>query len=195
MTAAPVHNFAGMKALVLHESEDVRSNLSGRLARLGMLVDAQVGELRPGSLDADILLIDIDRAYDEQLPWPAGQAALPMVGLIGSESPGRLAWALRHEIDAYLPLSALAKVFSALVIAHETFSRKCARRDREASHAKVQSGRLDVVRAVLLLMDETGDEALALKKLRALAMIERITVEEAARSVISGWTKLRRSES
>lgn len=195
MSPAPVHNFAGMKALVLHGSEDVRNSLSQRLASLGMRVDAREGELRAGSFDSDVLLIDIDCAYDEQLPWSAGHSELPTVGLIGSESPGRLAWALRQEIDAYLPLSALAKVFSALVIAHETFARKCVRREKEASHAKVQSGRLDVVRAVLLLMEETGDEALALKKLRALAMVERITVEEAARSVIAGPARLRRSES
>ena len=37
-----------------------------------------------------------------------------------------------------------------------------------------------MIRAVLLLMPECGDEALALKQLRAMAMVEQVSLEEAA---------------
>lgn len=191
MSRPPQSNFVGRTAVILHDSADVRANLSDRLGRLGMRTDARAGDLAAGSFTADVVIIDIDRAYDDQLPWEAGHAHIPTIGLVGSESPGRLAWALRQEIDAYLPLSALANIFSALVIAHATFERKTERRDREAAHTKVQAGRLDVVRAVLLLMEDGGDEALALKKLRAFAMVERTTIEEAARAVLSGRRDLR----
>lgn len=184
MTGAPLHNFAGHAALVLHRSEDVRHRLSERLQRLGMRMVEGDDENRPGAFGPesvpDVIIIDIDRAYDEQLPWPAGQAELPIIGLVGSESPGRLAWALRHGVDAYLPLSASGYLFSALVIAHEAFRKKQEAREREAREASRKSGRLDLIRAVNLLMQETGDDALALKKLRALAMVDRISVEEAA---------------
>ena len=182
--SVPVHNFAGRRAVILHRSEDVRARLADRLSRLGMR--AAAAETLEDPAAADIVLIDIDRAWDGQLPWPAGEARLPVIGLVGSESPGRLAWALAQEVDAYLPLSALGTVFSALVVAHETFRKKGVAREAEARRARMQSGRLDVIRAVMLLMEETGgDEALALKKLRALAMVERETVEESALRLLS----------
>lgn len=195
MTRPPLSNFANRMAIVLHDSADVRANLSDRLERLGMRAVAQSGELLADAFEADVIIIDIDRAYDDQLPWEAGQAAVPMIGLVGSESPGRLAWALKHEIDAYLPLSALGNIFSALVIAHATFERKAEQRDRETAQTRVQAGRLDVVRAVLRLMEDCGDEALALKKLRAFAMVERMTIEEAARTVLAGRRDLRSQRS
>ncbi len=55
-------------------------------------------------------------------------------------------------------------------------------------HAKVQSGRLDLVRAVLLHLKDGSDEAFALKTLGAPAMGERTAIEDASRSVIAGWT-------
>ena len=54
------------------------------------------------------------------------------------------------------------------------------RRAREAELARRGAGRLDVIRAVLALMEGGRDEALALKQLRTMAMVEQISLEDAA---------------
>ncbi len=176
-----VHHFPGQRAVVLHRSRDVCTRLAGRLDALGLRVEARLEALEPADATADFLILDVDQAHDAQFPWPQGQAPMPAIGLVGSESPGRLAWALERGIDAFLPLTAAANLYSALVIAHARFQEKLETRRREAETARRAGQRLDLIRAVLALMDERGvDEAVALKQLRAFAMVERIPLEDAA---------------
>lgn len=181
MTRFPLHNFAGLTAIVLHRSAEPMRRVVERCDRLGIRASAQSGDLDAvTAAGADMVILDIDTGHDGQLPWQPGHAPVPLIGLVGSESPGRLAWALGQGVDAYLPISAVGNLFSALVIAHETFARKAERADRDHEVARQRAGRLDVIRAVLLLMPECGDEALALKQLRAMAMVEQISLEDAA---------------
>ena len=181
MTGYPLHNFAGLTAIVLHRSAEPMRIVVERCDRLGIRALARTGDLDAATAaKVDMVILDIDTGHDGQLPWPAGQAPVPLIGLVGSESPGRLAWALGQGVDAYLPISALGNLFSALVIAHETFAQKAQQSVHEREVARQRVGRLDVIRAVLLLMPECGDEALALKQLRAMAMVEQIPLEDAA---------------
>lgn len=176
-----IHRFSGMTAVVLHSSEDIRSRIAARLDVLGVHVEGRRDAFPDTGGDADMLILDIDLAHDDQFPWPLAQAPMPTVALIGSESPGRLAWALEREVDAFLPLSALANIYSSLVIAHSAFGDKQDRRRRDAEIARRASQRLDLIQAVLRLMSEKDiDEAVALKQLRAFAMVERISLEDAA---------------
>jgi AmiR/NasT family two-component response regulator len=181
MSHAPVHNFSGQTALVLHRSPEIGQRIEARCDRLGVraCLEQDVLDIRT-ACDADMVIFDIDTTDDAMLPWPRAEAPVPLIGLIGSESPGRLAWALAQEVDAFLPVGGLGNLFSAMVIAHEVFAKKAARRAREADLARRNHHRLDVIRAVLALMEEGRDEALALKQLRTLAMVERITLEQAA---------------
>ncbi len=187
MTSFPMHNFAGRTAVLLHRSDEPARRVAERCGSLGIHVLPRSGDLEAEAADrADMVILDIDTGHDGQLPWMPGQAPMPVVGLVGSESPGRLAWALNQGLDAYLPLSALGTLFSALVIAHETFARRAERRRRDAEAAARRGGRLDVIRAVLALMEDGGDEALALKQLRAMAMVEQVPLETAARRLLGG---------
>lgn len=186
MTRFPVHNFAGRTALVLHPTEEPMRRVIERCDRLGIRALPQSSGMDAGAASAaDMIVVDIDTGHDALFPWPAGQAPVPLIGLVGSESPGRLAWALQQGVDAYLPLSALGNLFSALVVAHETFARKVDRTRHERELARMRAGRIEVIRAVLLLMSDGGDEALALKKLRAMAMVEQISIEDAAARLLS----------
>lgn len=181
MTRAPMHNFRGNTAIILVRSPEIGARIKDRCERLGVNSRVQRTDLDGDTAaGADILVIDIDTADDAMLPWPRGAAPMPVIGLIGSESPGRLAWALAQEIDAFLPVAGLGNLFSAMVIAHEVFARKADRAARDAEEARRRNGRLDVIRAVLSLMQDGRDEALALKQLRAMAMVEQISLEEAA---------------
>ncbi|PWR04319.1 transcriptional antiterminator [Meridianimarinicoccus roseus] len=176
------HNFTGMTAAILHPSADVRAAIVRRLDVLGVAAEGRWPALEEEDRHAGLAIVDIDRAEDSQFPWEAGHAPMPVVGLIGSESPGRLGWAIEFGIDAFLPLGALGNLYSALVIAFAQQHRRKATTDREADLARRAAMRLDVVRAVLRLMTESGiDEATALKKLRAFAMVERLPLEDAAR--------------
>lgn len=176
-----VHQFSGKTAVVLHRSPDIRERLGARLGVLGMQVVGRRTRLEPEDSARDFLILDVDQAHDEQLPWRRGQAPLPTVALIGSESPGRLAWALDHQVDAFLPLTAISNIYSALVISRALFDRKVEQRSRDAETARRTSKRLDVIRAVLKIMQENDlDEAAALKQLRAFSMVERISLEDAA---------------
>ncbi|WP_211643003.1 hypothetical protein [Loktanella sp. SALINAS62] len=181
-----MHNFAGLTAIVLHRSEEPMRKVVEVCDRLGVRAVPKTGELTAEAVrGADMIILDIDTGHDEQFPWGVADAPVPLIGLVGSESPGRLAWAIGQQVDAYLPISALGNLFSALVIAHETFARKADRTRHEREIARQRAGRLDVIRAVLLLMPECRDEALALKQLRTMAMVEQITLEEAAARLLS----------
>ncbi len=181
MSRFPLHNFAGLTAIVLHRSDEPMRRVVERCERLGIRALPHRGDLDASmAAETDMVILDIDTGHDGQFPWEAGAAPVPLIGLVGSESPGRLAWALGQGLDAYLPVSALGNLFSALVIAHETFAAKADRSAATREVARQRAGRLDVIRAVLALMPECGSEALALKKLRAMAMVAQVPLEEAA---------------
>lgn len=186
MTRMPVHNFSGQTALVLHRSPKIGQRIKDRCDRLGVKAKVCKDTIEEDTArNADTLILDIDTADDSMLPWPRAEAPMPLVGLIGSESPGRLAWALAQEVDAFIPVSGLGNLFSAMVIAHEVFAKKLERRAREIQLARRSHGRLDVIRAVLALMEGGRDEALALKQLRTMAMVEQISLEDAATRLLA----------
>lgn len=185
-------NFVGRRAVVLHPAGTVRSQLITRLAALGVEGIGQWPDPAADACDADFLFIDVDMGHDDQLPWPPGAAPIPMIGLIRSESPGRLAWALGQNFDAFLSQAALGLVYSTLVIA----AAKCAERQRqtarEAEVARRAGQRHVLVRAVIGVMQAEGvDELGALKRLRAFAMVERVALEDAAALYLAGDTTRR----
>ncbi|TCO70098.1 ANTAR domain-containing response regulator [Rhodovulum euryhalinum] len=187
-------NFTGRRAVVLHPAETVRDVLIARLAVLGVTATGNWPEASDLA-GADFVFLDVDMGHDGQIPWPPGTAPIPLIALIRSESPGRLAWALGQHCDAFLSQAALGLVYSTLVIA----SAKCAERlrtiHREAEIARRAGLRDVLVRAVLAIMAAEGlDDLTALKRLRALAMIERIPLEDAAARYLQQGTARRKGE-
>ncbi|PYE85532.1 ANTAR domain-containing response regulator [Pseudoroseicyclus aestuarii] len=195
MIDVPQHNFAGRSALILHRSDDAIARVVERCDRLGISAAGHRRDLPTAeAMAADMVVIDVDTGHDAALPWPAGEAPMPVIGLIGSESPGRLGWALRQNVDAFLPLSALGNLFSALVIAHATFERRQDLARERAEVAHLRAGRLDVVRAVIALAADGENEALALKQLRTMAMVGRTSLEDAARAVLAAGQTHRKGQ-
>jgi len=192
MTHPPIHTFAGRRALILHRSGEVRGRVADRLGILGVGAEGRWPALAPEDASADLLIVDVDQGHDGQFPWATGHAPMPSVALVGSESPGRLAWALEQRLDAFLPLTALGHMYSALVLATATFERRVEVARREAETARRAGQRLTLIRAVLQVMrDEEIDEAAALQRLRALAMVERVAVEDAAALLLDERTPRR----
>ncbi|WP_116132061.1 ANTAR domain-containing response regulator [Tropicimonas sp. IMCC34043] len=174
-------NFTGRLAWVLHPAETLRQQLATRLAVLGVEAVGIWPVAEASAPRPDVVFVDVDTGHDEQIPWPAGTAPVPLIGLVRSESPGRLTWALEQGVDAFLPQAALGLVYSTLVIG----SAKCAERlrnaRREVEVARRAGQRHLLIRAANQVMArEAVDELTALKRLRAFAMARRVSLEDAA---------------
>lgn len=184
--AGEAFNFSGWRAGVLCRSVDAAERIAERLALHGVSAARRWPELDAADGALDLLLVDVDQGHDEQLPWAPGAAPMATIALIRSESPGRLAWALRQRFDAHLPLAGLAGLYPALVFAAAGLARRRADAAQAAEAARRGAMRLDLVRAVLAVMARDAvDEATALKRLRAFAMVERITLEDAAARLLA----------
>jgi two-component system, response regulator / RNA-binding antiterminator len=184
----PTPNFDGRRALILHRPHVLIDALVRQLSHLGMSQQVHWPDL-PADLEpkaSDLLFYDADMGHDEQFPWQPGHIPMPSIALIGSEAPGRLAWAIRMGADAHLlkPVGS-GGVFSALVIATEAYAR------RQALHNELEGLRSRLERrqlvaeatACLMLKDKLSAEA-AYGSLRREAMLCRLSIEDMAERIV-----------
>jgi AmiR/NasT family two-component response regulator len=179
-------SFLGQRAVILHRPGDTTDRLVRQCALLGLRAEARWRPLR-ATEDVDIVLVDADEGWDGLLPWTPAEKPAPLVALLASEAPGRIAWALDQGADALIskPVSASA-VYPALVMA--------ARRYAEARQLNERIARLEervrlrplVHAAVQTLMVAEGcDENEAYARLRREAMQTRLTLEQTAASILA----------
>jgi AmiR/NasT family two-component response regulator len=179
-------SFLGQRALILHRAGETTDRLVRQCVLLGLRAEARWRPLRDVE-DVDIVLVDADEGWDGLLPWTPAEKPVPLVALLASEAPGRIAWALDQGADALIakPVSASA-VYPALVMA--------TRRHAEARQLNERIARLEervrlrplVHAAVQSLMVADGcDENEAYGRLRREAMRTRLTLEQAAASMLT----------
>ena len=134
-TLAHTPNFVGWRALILHRPHQNVDALMAQCARIGIAADQAWPTLEDAEAmrGYDVLLIDADMGHDEQFPWAPGLAPMPMIALIGSEAPGRIAWTIGQGADAQLlkPIGS-AGLYSALVVASQGFLRRTAQTEEIA---------------------------------------------------------------
>lgn len=185
----PTPNFHGRRALILHRPHVLVDALARQLGQLGVVQEAHWPDLPTVLVPSatDLLFYDADMGHDEQFPWPVGRSPMPAVALIGSEAPGRLAWAISMGADAHLfkPIGS-GGVYSALVIATEAFARRAALAEELADLRSRLDKRQLVAEAtaILMLRDNQSSEA-AYASLRREAMQLRLTLEDMAERVIA----------
>jgi len=183
-------SFLGQSAMILHRPSETTDRLVRQCALLGLRVEARWRPLRAVE-DVDIVLVDADEGWDGLLPWAPPEKPAPLVALLASEAPGRIAWALDQGADALIakPVTASA-VYPALVMA--------TRRHAEARRFNERIARLEervrlrplVHAAVRTLMAADGcDESEAYGRLRREAMQTRLTLEQAAASILASPRK------
>ena len=184
--AARIPNLGGAKAFILHRPHATVGALSRQLAAIGLGVSEFWPELPPEGLAADFVFFDVDLGFDEQFPWKPGEAPMPLVALIGSEAPGRIEWALSQKADAQLlkPVGT-AGVYSALLIARQSFVARRRLADEIAALETRVADRHTIVRAVAALSAQGFDESRAYAQLRSLAMSWQVSVEQAARRIVA----------
>jgi AmiR/NasT family two-component response regulator len=179
-------SFLGQRAIILHRPGDTTDRLVRQCALLGLRAEARWRRLRAVE-EVDIVLVDADEGWDGLLPWTPAEKPAPLVALLASEAPGRIAWALDQGADALIakPVSASA-VYPALVMA--------TRRHDEARRLNERIARLEervrlrplVHAAVRTLMTAEGcDENEAYARLRREAMQTRLTLEQTAASILA----------
>lgn len=190
MTKTP--NFTGWNAMILAEEDGNCERLRRQLNLLGMRVAMQWKPLAGEALP-DLVLIDADRGWDELLPWTSENPLRPVVGLLGSEAPGRISWAIRQGCGALIakPVTAAA-IFPALVLAVSIHEERVAARMREAHLAERLKLRPVVHAAMARLKSERGlDDDKAYAVLRDFAMRRRVPVEQIAAFFLGGSESLR----
>jgi AmiR/NasT family two-component response regulator len=181
-----IPNLGGATAFVLHRPHATVTAITRQLTAIGLQATDCWPELPAEVLAADFVFFDVDLGFDEQFPWRAGAAPMPLIALIGSEAPGRIEWALAQKADAQLlkPVGN-AGVYSALLIARQAFEARRRLADEIAALQSRVAERQTIVRAVVALSSQGVDEGRAYAQLRSLAMGWQISIEEAARRVVA----------
>ena len=180
--------FTGLDALVLHRPGETTERLARQLTVLGLRVAVRWLPLKETEPCPDLVLMDADAGWSEILPWAPGRNPVPVLALLGSEAPGRIAWALDRGAQAIIAKPVVASaVFPALVMA----TRFHADARRTAAHIADLEERIRlrplVVRALDAIMEKRRcDEATAYRSLQRAAMRHRIPLEQVAASVLSG---------
>ena len=181
-------NFVGQRALILHRPHGVVEAIARQLSQIGLAHEQCWPEL-PLGLDLsrfDQLFFDADMGYDGQFPWAAGHVPMPTIALIGSEAPGRVAWAIGQGADAHLlkPVGS-AGIYSALVIATTAFRQRTQLGAELAGLCQQLAGRQALAEATAQLMRQHGcDAGAAYGLLRETAMSRRVTIEAAAQQLL-----------
>ncbi|TFF21842.1 ANTAR domain-containing protein [Jiella endophytica] len=180
-----IPNLGGATAFVLHRPHPATSTLMRQLGAIGLDAVEVWPELPAEALGADFCFFDADLGFDDQFPWKAGEAPMPLIALIGSEAPGRIEWALAQGADSHLvkPVGN-SGIYAALLIAKRGFeARRALAGEVESLRARV-SERQTIVRAVVALSAGGVGEERAYAQLRALAMSWQVTIEDAARRIV-----------
>jgi len=188
MTKPSPFSVRGRHALLIMRDEREISIVRRQFGRLGMSVTETDPEQPIGPRPAiDVIVLDADGISIKSDVTPALKANVPVIALIGTETPSRLKWLLELRPASFLikPLRS-AGLYTALVVAFD-----CAqRRSEEAAHIEKLEGRIRsrrvVFAAVLRLMRRHAlSEEDAFNLIRQTAMRHRTTIEQLSAEIIA----------
>ena len=191
-------NFENWRAAILHRPHALVDSIIRQLRQVGVAADVLWPDL-PKDFDAagyNIVFFDVDMGHDSQFPWGRGACSIPSVALIGSEAPGRVAWAIQRGADAHLlkPIGS-GGIYSAMLIASYAFEQRKELRAEVDGLRQRLSLREGLAAATAQIMTTQNISATqAYKSLRLLAMSERVSIEEmAARLLDPGAVAVKRN--
>jgi AmiR/NasT family two-component response regulator len=187
MTRPSPFSVRGRRALMVMRDERETSIVRRQFSRLGMTISEHDPAAPPPNQAVDVILMDADAIpikSDQAMAWKGN---VPIIALIGTETPSRLKWLLDLRPAAFLvkPLRS-AGLYTALVVAFDSAQRKI----DEAAHIekledRIRSRRV-VFAAVLQIMrghDMSETDAFAL--IRQTAMRHRTTIEILCAEIIA----------
>jgi AmiR/NasT family two-component response regulator len=190
MTRPSPFTVRGRRALMIMRDEREIATVRRQLDRLGMSVieaDPSQLQLQLPQTDMDVIVLDADSIpikSDCTLAWKIN---IPIIALIGTETPSRLKWLLDLHPASFLvkPLRS-AGLYTALVVAFD-----CAqRRIEEAAHLgkledRIRSRRIVVAAVLQLIRAHALSEEDAFTLIRQTAMRYRTTIEQLSAEIIA----------
>jgi two-component system, response regulator / RNA-binding antiterminator len=186
MTRRLRQNFSGLHAVVLQVPDRNRGVVVETLGKLGLNViaadpsDAEDCESLLAS--ADVVFVDADIPDVPGLQVGAELTRVPLVVIIGLETPSRLqrAFELGPSAVLYKPIRS-SGIYSALFFAMNEHRRRSNALERLRGMEARRGARRFVHKALLQLMQEQGiDDEQAYSIMRKESMRQRLTVEELA---------------
>jgi AmiR/NasT family two-component response regulator len=180
-------NFTGWDATVIHREDGNTEKLIRQLRLLGVRARLQWAPLSAAGLP-DLVIVDADQGFDDLLPWRDALPACPVVAMLGSEAPGRIAWALDQGAGAIIakPIAASA-VYPALVMAVSIHQERKTVAERLMFLEERVRLRPLVHAAVERLMNvHSVSEERAYTILRDCAMRRRLPMEQLAAFILGG---------
>lgn len=190
MTGLP--DLVGWRAVILHRPDEGIDRMVRQLGLLGLSVHVQWEPLELGRNPAEIAFVDADQGWCGLLPWEKGAAPLPLIALLQSEAPGRVAWALDCGASAILSKPVVASaIYPALVLAASAHAERVESAARLALLEERIRLRPLVHGAVRAIMDtHCLSEDAAYRALRIAAMGRRVTMEQSAAEILAGVAPL-----
>ena len=188
MTRPSPFSVRGRRALMVMRDEREISIVRRQLSRLGMAIsEHDPATPPPPDQTVDVILMDTDAIPIKSDQATAWKGNVPIIALIGTETPSRLKWLLDLRPASFLikPLRS-AGLYTALVVAFDSAQRRV----DEAAHIekledRIRSRRV-VFAAVLQIMrghDMSETDAFAL--IRQTAMRHRTTIEILCAEIIA----------
>jgi two-component system, response regulator / RNA-binding antiterminator len=174
--------------LVLHPSDRNCKAIVEQLERLGIVVRVQWPAEAIAAEGVDVLFLDSDLGFDELFSWKPGDAAVPIIAILGSEAPGRIEWTLSHEPSACLlkPIGSTG-VFSALSIAFHNFALKRTRVEALRRLEERSQFHSLILRAAAILMKRHEiDDMEALHLMRRESMRRRLSLAAVSSLIVDG---------
>jgi AmiR/NasT family two-component response regulator len=188
MTRPSPFSIRGRRALMVIKDEREIAIVRRQLDRLGMMItEHDLACPAPPAEPVDVVILDADLIPIRSDMASAWSADVPVIALVGTETPSRLKWLLDLQPASFLikPLRS-AGLYTALVVAFDGAQRRTEEFSRtERLEERVRSRRI-VSAAVLQVMrrqDLGEDEAFAL--IRRTAMRQRVTIEQLSADVVA----------
>jgi AmiR/NasT family two-component response regulator len=178
----------GRRALMIMKDEREIAIVRRQLDRLGMsVVETDPSQLLLPRDDVDVIVLDADLIPIKSDCALSRKINVPIIALIGTETPSRLKWLLDLHPASFLvkPLRS-AGLYTALVVAFD-----CAqRRIEDAAHVekledRIRARRIVVAAVLQLIRAHALSEEDAFTLIRQTAMRYRTTIEQLSAEIVA----------
>jgi AmiR/NasT family two-component response regulator len=187
MTRPSPFSVRGGRALMVMRDEREISIVRRQLSRLGMTISEHDPAEPPPYQTSDVILLDADSIpikSDHATLW---KGSVPIIALIGTETPSRLKWLLDLRPASFLikPLRS-AGLYTALVVAFDSAQRRM----DEAAHIekledRIRSRRVVFAAVLQIMRGHDMSETDAFTLIRQTAMRHRTTIEVLSAEIIA----------
>jgi AmiR/NasT family two-component response regulator len=187
MTRPSPFSIRGRRALLVMRDEREILIVRRQLNRLGMTItECDLAESPPDEA-VDVIVLDADSIPIKSDPATLWKVAVPIIALIGTETPSRLKWLLDLKPASFLikPLRS-AGLYTALVVAFDSAQRRMDEAARiERLEDRVRSRRVVFAAVLQVMRAHALSESEAFTLIRQTAMRHRTTIEQLSAEIVA----------